>query len=1037
MKVPSPNIEVRVRTPAQTFPSWDTVIPTQNGQVGAAFSLDLDTVCTDAAGLNSTYSITASSVPGLALSGTRNRILSGTPTTQGLFTVEFEANDAVNAAPTWNQAIVVRFTEGVASTYPPSGTLQSNGIVSDVDGDPISVTKSGPAVSGVTVNGNGTTGTSLSYNGVGIPVTSTGHGFSANDGQGHVVPSASFSIEIVSGVTTAVGVQGRMFTINGAQTFILMLSYFDFMQWKVQDFIDMKARGWNGIRVWCEKWAGSPAPSVAALNSVGQFTGQATFLAGIRSAAAHGIVVLVTIMDWESSPFQTQPLTAIDNVVNALENEPNVLIDIVNEHQHNNGVYAPQSLMKTYRDRAKAADSGCIVTVSSCGDHPGPFDAMGETIQSAYLTAHVNTVGVDFLEHHDARTSDWADKTDQRMTKILNHFSAIGVNKPAAFGEPNRRSGGSGPSEAEFLQAARECKAAGGAMWCFHQTASFNMDGPTTFYNRLDSVEKNVFDNAAASLSGFSLDAAGRSGRQWYGSNDHLGIGIHGDHLGSALAARTMNLRAIRDIFHWQESEQSLGVFGFRPSGGHPWAASMFAQAADFRANGYDIHYQIGSAYPYTPLRGANVPDPAFRQLFVNYVVDQVQQWLAAGNRADRLTICVSNESNEISFGDYGYDFNDTVPQIQTYGALCKEVRAAVRAINPLVRVMVFDGANGSHDLYANWHIAIKGTPGFWAQAGDCVTTHEYNIDPYPAIGTPETLYPRTLAWAQTLMNDAAANGRPDITTGITESGFSSNQITDAEIVKSYARWLFLASVIPGLEFFHTYGLRSDPGLGLDLLSGANALVANRAFAVRDACAYLNRAYERDKWNGVGGNGDVGILMHMPAASGGQALALWNLPGRNLTGVQCEADRAGTLRIQTIAGATTTTALQAGMNTVPAIALNDTPKVLHTTDGTRSGSRRSPGRACVTPTSRSGEWGPTGGSTSTRSRSAASTATTSACSPAMARCRSTPRSRLPARARCASISRPRAATAATGSRIIRPISRSCSVRTRSTTSSGP
>lgn len=63
-------------TPAE---GWDTVIPTQNGQVGVPFSVDLDTFFN---GTLPTYSVQSGSLPaGLSLSGTRNRILSGTPTT--------------------------------------------------------------------------------------------------------------------------------------------------------------------------------------------------------------------------------------------------------------------------------------------------------------------------------------------------------------------------------------------------------------------------------------------------------------------------------------------------------------------------------------------------------------------------------------------------------------------------------------------------------------------------------------------------------------------------------------------------------------------------------------------------------------------------------------------------------------------------------------------------------------------------------------------------------------------------------------------
>lgn len=69
---------------------WDAVIPTQTGTVGAAFSLDLDTLWN---GTQPTYAVTTGSLPtGLSLSGARNNIVSGTPTTAQTVTPTFTAS---------------------------------------------------------------------------------------------------------------------------------------------------------------------------------------------------------------------------------------------------------------------------------------------------------------------------------------------------------------------------------------------------------------------------------------------------------------------------------------------------------------------------------------------------------------------------------------------------------------------------------------------------------------------------------------------------------------------------------------------------------------------------------------------------------------------------------------------------------------------------------------------------------------------------------------------------------------------------------
>lgn len=119
-----------------------------------------------------------------------------------------------NSAPVWQSAPTVPFVFGVASVFPTSGTYQSNGYVTDVDGQTITITWGG-SISGVTWDGG-----KFSYDGVGA-VTSSSQTLSATDGV-DTVASPSFSVDIASSVAWSsnpapsftAGVTGETFNVS-------------------------------------------------------------------------------------------------------------------------------------------------------------------------------------------------------------------------------------------------------------------------------------------------------------------------------------------------------------------------------------------------------------------------------------------------------------------------------------------------------------------------------------------------------------------------------------------------------------------------------------------------------------------------------------------------------------------------------------------------------------------------------------------------------------------------------------------------------
>jgi hypothetical protein len=100
-----------------------------------------------------------------------------------------------NLAPVWINVPSPSFVSGVASNFPASGTYQSNGYVTDGDGDTIAITRNS-----VFVQGLNWTGGRFEFDGTGTAQLVSGHILTANDGAGHLVPSSPFSVTINPGV---------------------------------------------------------------------------------------------------------------------------------------------------------------------------------------------------------------------------------------------------------------------------------------------------------------------------------------------------------------------------------------------------------------------------------------------------------------------------------------------------------------------------------------------------------------------------------------------------------------------------------------------------------------------------------------------------------------------------------------------------------------------------------------------------------------------------------------------------------------------
>lgn len=110
-----------VTTPANTLPVW--TLTDQTLTLGAAYTLDLSTVCSDADEQTLSFSIAAGTVPGLSIVG---QALTGTPTTAGAPSLTLDAFDGYDHAQVTVTFTVVD-TDNTAPSVPTGVLAVANG----------------------------------------------------------------------------------------------------------------------------------------------------------------------------------------------------------------------------------------------------------------------------------------------------------------------------------------------------------------------------------------------------------------------------------------------------------------------------------------------------------------------------------------------------------------------------------------------------------------------------------------------------------------------------------------------------------------------------------------------------------------------------------------------------------------------------------------------------------------------------------------------------------------------------------------------
>lgn len=307
----------------------------------------------------------------------------------------------------------------------------------------------------------------------------------------------------VSLQANAITIKNGQFIQDGKPIFLLGLSYFDGLSASPRilesDLNFFGERGFNALRVWANWYPDFQPKTTGLLEPDGNVNVQLLnrLRRMIEMANKKGFVIKLTFSrhPLEKIPFPKYKNGVLD-VVRAIENSENVLLDLQNETDHCGTSSDPDCLghlslaqVRELRDAIKEIDPGRIVTASWGGGDAKDYKSF------------VEQTHVDFIATHGpTRKKDWAEKTSVEMKQAR---SQIDPQIPILFDEPSRCDKGvdcKDPSAAQqFLIAAQNAKLAGAAGWFFHTTAGFRLNN-RPMHERLNRTEKIAVNRLAEAI---------------------------------------------------------------------------------------------------------------------------------------------------------------------------------------------------------------------------------------------------------------------------------------------------------------------------------------------------------------------------------------------------------------------------------------------------------------------------------------------------------------------------------------------------------
>ncbi len=309
--------------------------------------------------------------------------------------------------------------------------------------------------------------------------------------------TASWAVEL--------GIDGTRFTLDGAPTFLLGVSYYGGCarapELMAGDFDALRERGVNWVRVWATWDTNGTQPCVDGTGAV-QEPAMSALRELVRLADERGMVVDVTLHRGGVLTTQQAHLAAVRTIASELRPWRNVYIDVANERDVRDARYVSPQECRELRDAIREIDPQRLVTASSTF---GSAEELAEFLEVTQL---------DFITPHLPRNADDPTKTQERVERYLSWMQEAGRLVPVHLQEPFRRDYGNWQPKAEdFLTDLRGAVAGGAAGWCLHNGSNRHADdgeprrsfdlhpGRGPFLDTLDAVEHQVLDAMAGEVA--------------------------------------------------------------------------------------------------------------------------------------------------------------------------------------------------------------------------------------------------------------------------------------------------------------------------------------------------------------------------------------------------------------------------------------------------------------------------------------------------------------------------------------------------------
>lgn len=280
----------------------------------------------------------------------------------------------------------------------------------------------------------------------------------------------------------ALGISGTRFTVDGQERFLLGVSLFDALGPTPPSGDDLEALARWGVGI-VRVWAHWREPIYARDGSLTP-QGRRRLEALLDRLGTRGFLELVLCRPgqlpgqrftvFESAAARVR---AAREIATALRGRRNVLFDLYNEHDHEDGPIT-HAEARALRDAVKSADPDRLVTISSTESHflneAGAMDDTGRANLVAEVGGDAGSVRADVLAPHLPKTKDWAAATAARVETLRSELTRLNVVIPIYLNEERRAEPGRGTiPAAAYLAAASGARAAGAAGWVFHTAAGY------------------------------------------------------------------------------------------------------------------------------------------------------------------------------------------------------------------------------------------------------------------------------------------------------------------------------------------------------------------------------------------------------------------------------------------------------------------------------------------------------------------------------------------------------------------------------------